>query len=43
MKQIHKIIIICIGINIIATTIFTTFREEYFELDSIPKNINIEK
>ena len=43
MRQMQKIIINFIGLNIIATTLFTTFRNEYFELDSIPVNINIEK
>ena len=43
MKQIQKIIIMFIGLNIIATTLFIFFRAEYFQLDSIPETFDIEQ
>ena len=43
MKQIQKIIIMIIGLNIIATTIFIMLRGEYFKLDSIPEIFDIEQ
>ena len=43
MKHIHKIIIIFIGLNIIITTLLTTLKDEFFELDTILEDINVEK
>ena len=43
MKHIHKIIINFIGLNIIITTLLTTLKDEFFELDTILEDINVEK
>ena len=37
MKSILNIIILLIGLNIIATTFFCMFRDQFFKFDSIPE------